>query len=70
MFACHLDVGFHSDGVEPGFDNNVLSRYFNQHFPNAVSVARQLRERAERKEGDGEQLVFLTHVSEKAPRLT
>ena len=68
VFACHLDVGFHSDGIEPGFDNHVLSRYFNQHFPNAIRVAQQLRDRddgaaAGGKEGGGERLVFLTHAS-------
>ncbi|EFN51908.1 hypothetical protein CHLNCDRAFT_54763 [Chlorella variabilis] len=57
VVATHLDVGYHSGGPEPGYDNNTLSRYFNTHFPRAVRVARQLRQRP----GGTERLVFLTH---------
>ncbi|EFN55987.1 hypothetical protein CHLNCDRAFT_145354 [Chlorella variabilis] len=57
LFACHLDVGFHSGGPEPGYDNFVISRYFNEYFPRAAQVAQQLRDRP----GSPERLVFLTH---------
>ena len=54
--------GFTSDlpGV-PGYDNVVLSRYFNEHLPRAAAVAEQLRQR-----GGEERLVFLTHVRGRA----
>ena len=50
--------GFNSDqpGV-PGYDNAVLSHYFNEHLPRAAAVAEELRQR-----GGEERYVFLTHV--------
>lgn len=54
----HLPQGFSSGlpGV-PGYDNVVLSRYFNEHLPWAAAVAEELRQR-----GGDERLVFMTHV--------
>lgn len=57
VFACHLDVGFASGGPEPGYDNVVISRYFNEYFPAAAATGAALRAR-----GGDERLVFLTHV--------
>lgn len=57
--------GFTSAGPEPGYDNAVISRYFNEHFPRAAAVAAALRDR-----GGEERLVFLTHVGRRALGLT
>ncbi len=41
----HASAGFHSGGNEPGYDNVVISRYFNQYFPAAAQLGQQLRNR-------------------------
>jgi hypothetical protein len=53
----HASAGFHSGGTEPGYDNVVISRYFNQYFPAAAQLGQQLRNRP----GGTERLAFLTH---------
>ena len=48
--SCHLDVGFANTAV------NILNEYFLLYFPEAISVANELR-----AQGGVERLVFTTH---------
>lgn len=57
VFSNHLDIGFGGIGDTPGWDNAVISKYFQDHFPKAIRVANALRER-----GGRERLVYTTHV--------
>ncbi|KAL4451756.1 hypothetical protein ABPG75_007418 [Micractinium tetrahymenae] len=57
IYACHLDVGFHSPAYpEPGWDNHVLGRYFNDHLPNAARLAQHVAAR-----NGTERFAWLTH---------
>ncbi|PAA81218.1 hypothetical protein BOX15_Mlig012712g1 [Macrostomum lignano] len=43
IFMNHLDVGY--NGIpDTGYINNVLNRYFHVHFPQALSLVKQIRE--------------------------
>src|SRR5690242_13300956 len=43
MFKCHLDVGFVDTQAA------VIRKYFEQHFPNAIQIAKTLRESGEER---------------------
>ena len=50
MQSCHLDVGF------ADFSTNIINRFFHEHFPHAIEVASQLKQR-----GGDEGLIFAVH---------
>src|SRR3984893_11741670 len=43
MFKCHLDVGFIDTQAA------VIKKYFEQHFPQAIQIAKTLRESGEER---------------------
>src|SRR5260370_23968908 len=43
MFKCHLDVGFVDTQAA------VIKKYFEQHFPNAIQIAKTLRQSGEER---------------------
>ena len=43
MFKCHLDVGFIDTQAA------VIKKYFEQHFPNAIQIAKTLRRSGEER---------------------
>ena len=49
--SCHLDLGFADSLV------NIVNRYFDQHFPEAIKVANDLKQNY-----TNERLVFTTHA--------
>lgn len=57
VFTDELHVGFGGVGDDEGWDVAVINAYFHEHFPRAIRLARDSRER-----GPAERLVYTTHV--------